>query len=221
MSEQIREQVRARYAAAAEQVRTGATGGCCAPGAVDLEQPGFGAVAYSGGERAALPERAVGASLGSGNPLADADTAAVLGWVQGAWCDPAELDRLFRLRATRVLDAGGSLRFRHWRLYGERGLAGARAAVWVHGEALTIEYGTDTLAQYRVAVEADGHRLREVGQPRFFATAHASPQPFLVPLDEVEWHPVQQLAPYRPRRSRADDGEQPPLFTLAAEAATR
>ena len=27
--------------------------------------------------------------------------AAVLGWVQGAWCDPADLDRLFRLRATR------------------------------------------------------------------------------------------------------------------------
>ena len=25
--------------------------------------------------------------------------AAVLGWVQGAWCDPADLDRLFRLRA--------------------------------------------------------------------------------------------------------------------------
>ena len=31
--------------------------------------------------------------------------AAVLGWVQGAWCDPADLDRLFRLRATRVLNA--------------------------------------------------------------------------------------------------------------------
>jgi transposase len=52
--------------------------------------------------------------------------AAVLGWVQGAWCDPADLDRLFRLRATRVLNRGGSVRFRHWRLYGERGLAGAR-----------------------------------------------------------------------------------------------
>ena len=65
--------------------------------------------------------------------------AAVLGWVQGAWCDPADLDRLFRLRATRVLNAGGSLRFRHWRLYGERGLAGERAAVWVDGETLTID----------------------------------------------------------------------------------
>ncbi len=35
---------------------------------------------------------------------------------------------------------GGYLRFRHWRLYGERGLAGERAAVWVWDETLTIEY---------------------------------------------------------------------------------
>jgi hypothetical protein len=28
--------------------------------------------------------------------------ATVLGWVQGSWCDPADLDRLFRLAATRV-----------------------------------------------------------------------------------------------------------------------
>jgi hypothetical protein len=68
--------------------------------------------------------------------------ATVLGWVQGAWCDPVDLDRLFRLRATRVLNAGGSLRFRHWRLYGERGLAGERAAVWVDGKTLTVEYAT-------------------------------------------------------------------------------
>jgi hypothetical protein len=49
--------------------------------------------------------------------------AAVLGWVQGAWCDPAKLDRLFRLRAMRRPNAQGCIRFRHWRLYGERGLA--------------------------------------------------------------------------------------------------
>lgn len=54
--------------------------------------------------------------------------AAVLGWVQGTWCNPADLDRLFRLRAARVLNAHGCVRFRHWRLYGERGIAGERAA---------------------------------------------------------------------------------------------
>ena len=95
----------------------------------------------------------------------------MLGWVQGAWCDPADLDRLFRLRWHAPRSArGGCVRFRHWRLYAERGLTGERAAVWVHGETLTVEYATETLAQYRVALESDGRRLREVTDPRFFAT---------------------------------------------------
>ncbi|HEV2780067.1 MAG TPA: arsenite methyltransferase [Actinophytocola sp.] len=75
MSEQLRDQVRARYAAAALKVSSGG-GGCCGPsacGPVDVEEPGFGAVAYSSGERAELPVRAVEASLGCGNPLAVAD----------------------------------------------------------------------------------------------------------------------------------------------------
>ena len=42
-------------------------------------------------------------------------------------------------------------------------------------------------------------------------TGHASPQPFL-PLEEVEWHPAQRLAPYRPRRRRRGEGRQEPLF---------
>jgi hypothetical protein len=134
--------------------------------------------------------------------------AAVLGWVQGAWCDPVDLDRLFRLRATRMLTAGGSVRFRHWRLYGERGLAGARVAVWLWNETLTIEYQTTALAQYRVAFEADGHRVQAVDEPRLYATGHASPQPFLAPLDESDWYPAQRLAPYRSRRQRRDDAAQ-------------
>jgi len=138
--------------------------------------------------------------------------ATVLGWVQGSWCEPDDLDRLFRLRSTRVLNAHGCVRFRHWRLYGERGLAGARAAVWVWDETLTIEHAAESLAQYRVAVETDGRRLREVADPSFFATGHASPQPFLAPLDETDWHPIQRLAPYRPRRTRRDNGYQASLF---------
>jgi hypothetical protein len=143
--------------------------------------------------------------------------AAVLSWVHGAWCDPADLDRLFRLRATRVLNAGGSLRFRHWRLYGERGLAGERAAVWVAGDTLTIEYRTEALAQYRVTTGVGGRRLQEVGEPRFFPHRHASPQPFLPPLEETAWHPARRLAPYRPRRTRDSDERQEPLFADGTE----
>jgi hypothetical protein len=146
--------------------------------------------------------------------------ATVLGWVRGAWCDPADLDRLFRLRATRVLNAGGYLRLRHWRLYGERGLAGERAAVWVDGETLTIEYATDTLAQYRATVAADRRRLKEVDEPRLYATAHASPQPFLPDLADLDWRPVQRLAPYRARRRRQDGAQQGRLLAPETGAAT-
>jgi transposase len=146
--------------------------------------------------------------------------ATVLGWVHGAWCDPADLDRLFRLRTTRVLDANGSIRFRHWRLYGERGLAGERAAVWVSGETLTVEFRAEALIQYRVALEPDGRRLREVADPTPLPHGHESPQPFLAMLDETPWHPARKLAPYRPRRARPPDLPQEPLFGEDAETAS-
>ncbi len=104
------------------------------------------------------------------------------------------------------------MRFRHWRLYGERGLAGARAAVWADEETLTIEYATEALAQYRVAYEPDGRRFRADDEPRLFPTRYPSPQPFLPPLDAVEWHPAQRLAPYRSRRKNSGEGRQERLF---------
>ena len=53
-----------------------------------------------------------------------------------------------------------------------------------------------------------------MSDPYLFATGHASPQPFLAPLDEVDWRPAQRLAPYRPRRRRDGEGKQEPLFTV-------
>jgi len=90
----VREQVRARYAAAATAVsRTGRDAlavidadQCCAPtvaednasccgggGAVDAA---FGSALYSAGEQGELPAEAVAASLGCGNPLAVAELRA-------------------------------------------------------------------------------------------------------------------------------------------------
>jgi SAM-dependent methyltransferase len=76
-----REQVRDRYAAAAlkvlEQDTTadccgGGGGGCCGPSAVEVE-PGFGSQLYSADQRDELPDAAVVASLGCGNPVMVAD----------------------------------------------------------------------------------------------------------------------------------------------------
>ncbi len=71
---EIREHVRERYAEAARNV-SGADGcgcGCgCSPESADEAQ--FGSGLYEPGERQALPEGAVNASLGCGNPVAVAD----------------------------------------------------------------------------------------------------------------------------------------------------
>jgi arsenite methyltransferase len=78
----LREQVRARYAAAATKVTSGDCGCgqptdcgcddvCC--GAAAAEEPGFGAELYAAPDRDQLPDRATLASLGCGNPTAVAD----------------------------------------------------------------------------------------------------------------------------------------------------
>ena len=128
--------------------------------------------------------------------------AEVLGWVRGVWCDEAELDRLFRLRSERVFDRHGYLRFRRWRVYGERGLAGRRGAVWLSGDVLTVAYDEEALAQYAVAYAAETRRIAALTDARLFATRHPSPQPLLPGHGEVGWRPVMPLRPYAGRRPR-------------------
>ncbi|MEV6712627.1 arsenite methyltransferase [Lentzea sp. NPDC051208] len=73
MSEQteLRETVRARYAAAATAVTQGG-GGCCGPDAVEVDE-NFGATLYPAAQHDELPAEAVAASLGCGNPIAVAE----------------------------------------------------------------------------------------------------------------------------------------------------
>ena len=66
MTEQIHELVRERYALAANQAAT-ASGACCGP------EEGIGAGLYTALEQAELPDAAVLASLGCGNPTAVAE----------------------------------------------------------------------------------------------------------------------------------------------------
>ena len=81
----LREQVRARYAAAAvkatrgqggcgcgQPADCGCDGGCCG-GPATAEEPGFGAELYAELDRDQLPDTALLASLGCGNPTAVAE----------------------------------------------------------------------------------------------------------------------------------------------------
>ena len=49
-------------------------------------------------------------------PAGEQSPAGVLRRVEGACCDPADLDRLFRVRAHRRVDGAGFVRLRNWRL---------------------------------------------------------------------------------------------------------
>jgi hypothetical protein len=137
---------------------------------------------------------------------------AVLGPIHGVWCDEAELDRLFRIRSTRVFDAGGYVRYKRWRIYGERGLAKRQGAVWLFGEVLSVAFEDDTLAQYQVRYDPKTHEIARLTDARLFETGHPSPQPFLWDVSDVEWHLVWRLDAYHPRRQSALIGVQESLF---------
>lgn len=72
---EIQEQVRTRYAAAAVSVSANASNSCCGPAADAFDGNGdvFGAALYDGDDTSGLPQEAVLASLGCGNPVAVAE----------------------------------------------------------------------------------------------------------------------------------------------------
>ncbi len=78
-TDEVRDHVRERYAAAALAVTSGSAAGCCGPSQAltAIGQPGeseiFGAGLYAAQETSDLPDEAVLASLGCGNPLAVAE----------------------------------------------------------------------------------------------------------------------------------------------------
>ena len=70
-AEELREEVRRRYAEAARNVSEKGGKACCS--GEEAVSDAFGATSYSAGERDELPEAAALASLGCGNPIAVAD----------------------------------------------------------------------------------------------------------------------------------------------------
>jgi hypothetical protein len=93
------------------------------------------------------------------------------------------------------------VRFRHWRIYGEHGLARRQAAVWLYGETLLLEFSDEPLAQYSVACEPDRRHLRDVVPRQLFETRYRSPQLPLWELGESEWLKVVRCSPSAPPHS--------------------
>ncbi|MDP9373819.1 MAG: helix-turn-helix domain-containing protein [Chloroflexota bacterium] len=140
--------------------------------------------------------------------------AEVLGWVSGKQRTPEELHRIFySTRFGRKLDRVGYCRFRHWRVYGEQGLADTGVAVWLYGEHLTVEFADEPLAQYHVRYAPDKKHLNAVTLAQLFDTPHRAKQLPLWALGDGEWLKVIRLEPYAPRRQRREPHLQARLFS--------
>jgi len=125
--------------------------------------------------------------------------AEVLDWVKGRVFSDEDLARCFApILSTRRVDQQGYVRFRNWRLYGERGLADEAASVWVTEEEVTIQFAEEPLARYGVTYQRDHRHFRQVIPKRIFETCYQSPQPPLLEVSPDDW----RLAIEMPRRQR-------------------
>ena len=120
--------------------------------------------------------------------------AEVLGWLSGVRYHSEDLERaFFSTRFTRKLDSLGYATFRRWRLYGEEGLAGNEATLWLHAKNLTVEYAGEPLSRYDVepASGVGTGGLLVVRRPTLFETSYPR-----------SWAPAEALRAGRPRRGR-------------------
>lgn len=73
----------------------------------------------------------------------------------------------------------------HWRVYGEEGLAGREAALWLAAESLTIEHAGEPLSRYDARLASGTGELRSLTRPRLFGSSRVRPQLRLFALDAL------------------------------------
>ena len=123
-----------------------------------------------------------------------------------------DLDRaFFSERFSRTLDPLGYVVWRRWKVYGEEGLVGREAALWLREKTLTVEYAGEPLSRYEVEFSADSDKPRKVSRPVLFGTAIALAQARLFGLEslgEGGWLKTLRLEDYAPRKSRPESLQQ-------------
>jgi len=140
----------------------------------------------------------------------------VLGWVTGVRYREEDLKRaFFSTRFSRTLDSLGYARFRHWRIYGEEGLARREAALWLGAESLTLEYAGEPLSRYEVEYQpgSRGERLVAISRPTLYETSHRLARLRLFELGDEEWLKALKLEDYAPRKPQRPQALQQVLFT--------
>jgi len=147
----------------------------------------------------------------------------VLSWVKGIRYREEDLARaFFSTRFRRTLDALGYVCLMRYRIYGEEGLAGREADLWLQEDSLTVEYGGEALSRYEVDYDAAGGKssygkLQEVKSPTLFETSLTLDQLKLFSLAEVlgdeGWIKVLKLEEYAPRQPHRPEELQQVLFS--------
>src|SRR3954468_7250694 len=143
-------------------------------------------------------------------------------WVKGRIFNDQELARSFApILSTRRVDQAGYVRFRNWRLYGERGLAERPASIWVTEEEVTIQFAEEPLARYGVTHQRDHRHFRQVTPKRIFETPYQSPQPPLLEVKADDWRLAIELPTHHRRRRRRAPLVQAELFAPDEMAISR
>jgi hypothetical protein len=133
--------------------------------------------------------------------------AEVLDQAVGHVWEPAQLHRVFFTRRfARWLDRPGYLRFRHWSLYGEEGLARQQATLWLYWQTLTLEIASTPLTRFTVSCQADKKRLRTVKLLHRFETRYRSLQRSLWTEDEVKWLLARRLPDQQRQHRQPPEG---------------
>lgn len=129
---------------------------------------------------------------------------------------PEDLERaFFSTRHLRTLDDLGYVRFDHWRVYGEEGLAKREAELWLQPGSLTLEHAGEALSRYDLEYLPGTKKLARVSRPRLFEASGVLPQLSLFGLEalgETGWLKALKLDEYATRRPRQQQALQQPLF---------
>ena len=95
--------------------------------------------------------------------------------------------RRFNSMTCLVFARHGFVKFEHWRLYGELGLAGEDVSVWVYEGNLKVEYQATALALYELSIEKDTGKIAKVTSARRLETHFRSAQLDLWQISDTEW----------------------------------
>ena len=101
--------------------------------------------------------------------------------------------------------------WQRWRVYGEEGLAGREAALWLRERTLTVEHSGEPLSRFAVEFSVGTKKPRAVGRPVLFGSAMPPSQPKLFRLESLGdggWLKTLRLEDYAPRRLRPESLQQ-------------